>query len=291
MAGSLLVYALFLRHGHRITTSLKQSLPLAPLSKALGAFGRQINETVGRICAKGRKYFKKPNELALAGEASQLGAAKELWEHSTNLLRQDSQFTAGVDAAKLAKLVEFEVESTKLIVKYGEEVVQEAKKVINACENKILGNHLEDLLKELEMSCKEVKVVFDKGDHKFIYDAAKGGKATVGSVREALAARAAEDQGICKHLTRSIEATYDFLDETGRKWDVKALESEYILDLDFTKYINKVKKNIDKGEYILFDISRAEAEHVETLNFFLNSMLSANEKSKISFVNYKNLIK
>ena len=290
MAGSLLVDALFVCQGHKITTSLKQTKPLVPLFKSLGAFGRQINKTVGQICAKGHKYFKKPNELAFAGEASQLGAAEELLETGTNLLRQDSQITAGVDAAKLAKLVEFENGVARMELKYGKKIVQDAKQGFKINDYKVLQNDLAKTLNELEIACLKIKKATEGKLHheSFIRDVGHGGNVTERSIEEALAARTAEDLGIFKKLTRAVEKEYDFVDEFGNKWDVKAFNSKFISNSNFkfniNTYIGKVKQNILKGEHILIDLAGAVEEDINMLNNALGATLSEIELSKIKFV-------
>ena len=94
ITGGLITDAIFIAFGpKKINTTFKKVLPVLPqyqsqIANRLELIGQDINKSVGRLCAKSHKYFKK--EL-LAGEANLLGDAQQLFEKTSNVLRQESQ--------------------------------------------------------------------------------------------------------------------------------------------------------------------------------------------------------
>jgi len=295
ITGGLITDAIFIAFGpKKINSTLKQVLPVLPqyqsqISNRLGLIGQEINESVGRLCAKSRKYFKK--EL-LAGEATILGNTEQLFEKASNILKQDSQIiSSGNDTAKIAKIVEFENGVALLAKKYDHHILHDAKQALRIRDYKILKTGPQELISELEETCVSIEKVIKSKPHRanFIYDVAQGNKVTENSIREALAACAAEDQGICKQLTRAVEAEHDFTDILGNKWDVKQLHSiglEANYEKTMKNLIDTIKKDISQGEFILLNVSNANKNHIEIFEKLMINSLSSNEKSYVKMVKY-----
>lgn len=253
-----------------------------------GAVAEKFRNASGQTWNKLRQSLGQGPQPILAGEAGVIeGAVAEL---EAITLKQDMQNLAGgVPAAHL--FAEFESGLEKLIEKYGAKIVDDAKRVMSLDESKILRLSPQKSLNYLENFCIELQEILQcgKAHHaEYIYDSAHAFKPTPGSLSEARAACAAENQGLYKKLVRSLDSRYDFVDELGNKIDVKRLISKEIMKREgkfcFEQYIKKIKKQLIGGEHILIDISQAEAIHVDTLKNHMRKFLDISEIENIKFV-------
>lgn len=300
LVGSLAVDAIFVIKGGQIVSivATKAAIPLAPLAKykpnvmtKLGEVAQKAQSSAAQVYNKARQLLPGANEVeVIAGDVNLALDVEELAQ-GANILRQDAQKIG--EAVKLSALAEFEAGVAELTVKYGTQVIEDAKKVLNFHENKVLKIGSEKLLKRLEAACGEIAEITNCGElhhAQYIYDAGHTGKPTWGSLSESRAACAAEKQSLYKKLMRSLEEKYDFLDEIGNRIDVKSLISQHIeapgSDFCFTEYVGKLKNGIIDGEHILIDLSRAEKKHIDTLRHFLNDLLTEAEMNKIKFITY-----
>ena len=121
----------------------------------------------------------------------------------------------------------------------------------------------------------------------YIYDSAHAFKPTPGSLSEARAACAAENQGLYKKLVRSLDSSYDFVDELGNKVDVKRVISKYIdKNFSFEIFVEELTEEIKAGEYILMDLSQASNLHILELKNVIQKIMPNFEKSRVKFITY-----
>jgi hypothetical protein len=292
LIGSLSADLLFMKNGGELFKLAKmpiQEVAIKSFSK-LGEFGREVCRSVGYVLADGSKYLKQAGEVEIAaGEAGMLINIEEFLQKAPSILLTESQFATGsASVNKASKISMFEAGIAELAVKYGDTILNDAKQAFNLSEYKVLKHGSEKVIRSLDQLCSDIKKVVTSKPHRanFIYDAAHGNMVTENSIIEAIAACAAEDQGALGSLIRSVEESYDFIDEIGRRWDIKRLESKYIANIDFMEYVGKIKKGISNGEHVMIDISRAETKHVDKLKLFLNDTLSSSEISKVKIINY-----
>lgn len=255
----------------------------------LGKIGQEINQTIGLICAKVPKYLRQSEHMVAAGEASlaEINLLEEL--NSANSLKNEALISSSTSKiSELTKIVEFEKSLLALQVEYGTEILHDAKQALRLNEYKILNSCENEILTKLKQACTDIKYIQNKPHrHNFIYDVAQGGKVTQGSIVEGLTACAAEDKGIVSKLSRAMEREYDFLDNLGRKWDVKQINSlglENNPEKKLNNLIQNIKKSLLNDEFVLVNTSNAKPFHLKMFNELITQNFSPSEIAQIKII-------
>jgi hypothetical protein len=100
-------------------------------------------------------------------------------------------------------------------------------------------------------------------------DPAHNGKATPGSRREAEVGLGLEDSGHLRGpITRDPSGRAEFIDADGKKWDVKAFNSNFKPrkgGYDLKNSLKKIQGEFDAGENVILDTKDLKPEHVAEL--------------------------
>lgn len=187
---------------------------------------------------------------------------------------------AARQAAHAAKLALFEEGVADLTQKYGSKIVADAQQALKITEYKIIKQvDVGTLTKELERLCGNIKRITQNKLYRtnFIYDAAHSGRPTLSSINEGLTACAAEDQGFFKQLTRATEKGVDFVDETGRQWDIKTFASirPNTKDRFNVQYaLENIIDSFNRQENVIIDITLLEENDLQILTQSINELLT-----------------
>lgn len=262
---------------------------------------------IHKILEKSKKAlnFTKPELEFIAQEAYGLEtlifteAAEELSAKLSPLgKRQPARLggTAPKSAVHLAKLQTFELGLEDLVKKYGEKIMQDAQQALNINEYKIIHTQVSETLIELENEAQKIKKVKSKPHrNNFMNDMGHSGNVTRTSVEEGLTACVAEDQGFFKQLTRAVEREIDFVDETGRRWDIKdaaskrAKNANYKFELE--EFVQLVADSLEKGENVMVDITQLNEVDLFNLTERLNKLsLTITNDLQILYIHRSNYL-
>lgn len=149
--------------------------------------------------------------------------------------------------------------------------------------------HLERLSKDLQ------KINSDPRWQTYKFDSAKTYKCTHGSVDEAIAGIACEEQGIIPNLTRSPHAGSDFVEIIGKQkieWDVKTFPSyspdgKEIFNIENT--VNSIKEELRTGNNIILNIRYLNQKDLFALYEEIPKILTESEIKKIVVVHPENI--
>ena len=186
------------------------------------------------------------------------------------------------EIARLEKLQKFELGVDDLVKKYGDNAVRHAKEAHKVTEYKILKNDVTETLNTLEKLASDAKRGTESKPHRanFCVDAGHGGGITVGSIGEGLTACAAEDQGFFKQLTRALEKEVDFIDELGRRWDVKNAASVRPENAQYKfvveDFLELVMSSLEKDENVVIDVTCLNQIDLNALTDAINRVLPTN---------------
>lgn len=181
---------------------------------------------------------------------------------------------------------ELDIRIACLSMQYGDATVKEAVSLFNTTEKALLKNiRTIDELEEITASLH--KINSNSRWRSFKYDAAKNGKITVGSVQEAVAGIACEEQGLLKTLKRGFNEGEDFVENiTNKSWDVKT-PKKYALDghhvLNQQSFFDSVKEALigDPKEHLILDFTNLSNTEINDFFQYMKLEFKADEFKKI----------
>jgi hypothetical protein len=117
--------------------------------------------------------------------------------------------------------------------------------------------------------CDDDRTPEQKREDELAADPAHNGKATPGSRREAVVGLGLEKSGALPGpITRDPSGRAEFIDANGKKWDVKAFNSNFKPrkgGYDLKKSLTKIEGEFNEGENVILDTKDLKPEHVAEL--------------------------
>lgn len=96
-------------------------------------------------------------------------------------------------------------------------------------------------------------------------DPAKGGRIGSKSIQEGRVGRSLEDTGRLSRLRRDPTGGAEFIDESGRAWDVKGYHSGFGNGYRLNDAIRGIRTSISRNENVIVDTTKMSSEHVAEL--------------------------
>lgn len=185
----------------------------------------------------------------------------------------------------------------KLINNYGHNLVEQAAHIVGTYHNFFdkLGN-AEKLQKVVERLKKIYSYSFGKS---YLDDRAIGGTIKFGTIQEAQAAIACQEQGLLRSLTRATSLADDFIEDLGsgivRRWDVKTPTSfavnnvwknNFKGDKDFWRALTKAASQ--PKDYFIINITDLVSEHIDEFFSGLKKHCTLAELNRMVIVHAEN---
>ena len=115
-----------------------------------------------------------------------------------------------------------EIKKSQLILRYSKKAIDEACKVLSFQHPEVVGKTKKPFKLLAEVTRDISKIDSNPRWHKLRFDPSRGNACKLVNVREASAGIACEEQGLLRELIREPIGKSEFIDKTGKFWDVKA---------------------------------------------------------------------
>lgn len=189
----------------------------------------------------------------------------------------------------------FQQKVAELELIYNKSLIEEAKSILNLDYDNILLNR-KDPVGLLESTIKDLQKIDSNPRWKnFRFDPAKNYKCDFGTIEEAIAGIACEEQGLLRNLTRDTRASAgEFIDSLQQAWDVKtaksySLNGHYIFNKNtFSESLKSELLKLTNENLIINVTHLIESDH--KLLYELLQEFSKNEIKRIIIVDAKNPI-